>query len=162
MHPQDALRQTHASQCSINTVSIITVVKLVILRFEVLQVYEEFLDKFGKLPFSTKNTDKYIIYSPKSLGSAPLPVYISSLHLEFSLFSLSRAFECLWIYLLLAKENLALSLGLTRDSTQIIPPPAAPWPFPPRRPRHDPPAVWGLDAFNESREAIQKRFLGSA
>jgi hypothetical protein len=32
------------------------------------QVYQEFLDKFGKLPFSVKNTDKYIVYSPKSLG----------------------------------------------------------------------------------------------
>jgi hypothetical protein len=31
-------------------------------------VYQEFLDKFGKLPFSVKNTDKYIVYSPKSLG----------------------------------------------------------------------------------------------
>ena len=36
----------------------------------VLPVYAEFVDKFGKLPFSSKNKDKYLIYSPQSLGQA--------------------------------------------------------------------------------------------
>ena len=36
----------------------------------VVPVYQDFLDKFGELPFSAKNKDKYVIYWPKALSDA--------------------------------------------------------------------------------------------
>ena len=36
----------------------------------VVPVYAEFLEKFANLPFSTKNRDKYIVYSRQSLSDA--------------------------------------------------------------------------------------------